>query len=106
MTTFLQDLRYSARMLRKNPGFMLVAVVSLAIGIGANTTIFSLVNGILLRPLPGVVEPSRLVDVHTTSRHGRFGSMSYPDFEYYRDHNEVFDGLLVFGELQAYINTG
>src|SRR5215210_3866326 len=100
MSTFLQDLRYSSRMLWKNPGFMLVAVLSLAIGIGANTTIFSLVNGILLRPLPGISEPSRLVDIHTTIRHSSFHSMSYPDFEYYRDNNEVFDGVAAFSGLR------
>ena len=64
MHTFWQDVRYSLRMLRKNPGFAAVAVLSLALGIGANTTIFTVVNAILLNPLP-VKSITRLVEMDT-----------------------------------------
>ncbi len=96
MNTLWQDLRYGLRGLLKNPGFTAVALLSLAIGIGANTTIFSLINALLLRPLP-VAAPERLVNVHATNADGSsFHSFSYPDYLDYRDQSNVFDGLAAY----------
>lgn len=97
MRFFLGNLQYGWRLLLKSPVFTLGAVISLAIGIAANTAVFSLINAILLRPLP-VAEPTRLVNLHGTASDGS----SYHSFSYlnYRDYGErttgVFSGLLAY----------
>jgi putative ABC transport system permease protein len=89
-----QDLRYGARMLWNNPGFSAVVVLTLALGIGANTAIFTIINALLLRPLP-YPEAERLAVVATTMRRERVEvrSTSYPDFVSWRDQNTVFEQI-------------
>jgi predicted permease len=90
-----RSLRHALRMLRKNPGFTLVAVGSLAIGIGATSASFSIADVLLFRPLP-VLEPSRVVTV-APARQGAFGAdsaISYPDYRDFRDANRSFEGLV------------
>jgi predicted permease len=97
METLLQDIRYGIRMLAKNPGFTAIAVLTLALGIGANTAIFSVVNAELLRPLP-FREPSQLVRVASANArvHTVSGSVSYPDFADWRSQNHVFQNMAAY----------
>ncbi len=104
MKSFWQDLRYAARMLSKSPAFTAIAVLSLALGIGANTSIFSFVNAVLLRPLP-VVEPERLVSVFNSQRDDPYNVSSYPDYVDYRDKNEVFSGLAASANISLSLNS-
>jgi len=94
----MNDLRYALRMLVKNPGFTAVAVLTLALGIGVSTTIFSTVNAVVLRPLP-FKDPARLVFLdENNKRHGfdRLG-ISYPDYLDWREQNTVFEDIGVYG---------
>jgi len=103
--TLFQDLRYGLRMLLKNPGFTLIAVLTLALGIGANTAIFSIVNALLLRPMPGVVEAERLVQVGRTHEDAVFDSLSYPDYLDYREQNTVFSGIAVYSKTPLHLSN-
>jgi predicted permease len=92
-----QDLSYGYRMLLKNRGLTVVAIITLGIGIGANTAIFSLINKVLLRPLPVVAEQERVFAVnHTTKRGWVFSTFSYPNYRDMRDRNDVMAGLVAY----------
>jgi macrolide transport system ATP-binding/permease protein len=96
MKIVLQDLRYGARMLLKRPGFTLIAVLSLALGIGANSAIFSLIDALLFRPLP-VAQPEELVALTTSDHHSVYPhELSYPDFIDFKNQREVFADVTAY----------
>ncbi|MCI0490971.1 MAG: ABC transporter permease [Blastocatellia bacterium] len=95
MGTFWQDLRYGGRVLLKKPGFTFVAVLTLALGIGANTAIFSVVNGLLLRPLP-YPEADRLVVMAEGTRDGERMSVSYPNYKDWQEQARSFEEMAAF----------
>jgi putative ABC transport system permease protein len=104
MSSVWQDLHYALRLMRKSPGFTAVAVISLALGIGANTAIFQLLNAVRLRSLP-VPRPNELAEVkiaNSDSRSGSFSSshssITNPQWEYLRDHQEAFSGVFAWSE--------
>src|SRR5882762_5913015 len=100
METLFKDIRYGIRSLLKRPGFTTVVVITLALGIGANTAIFTVVDAVMLRALP-VKDPQHLVFLSNPDRHGVNGGQetgnrflfSYHEFEWLRDHNQVFSGV-------------
>src|SRR5262245_45876856 len=108
MESLLQDLRFGARMLMKNPGFTLIAVLTLALGIGANTAIFSIVNAVLIRPF-AYQAPERLVILRergsSTPAGGGF-SPSYPNFVDWRVQNTVFDSIAAVLGNESFNFTG
>src|SRR5262245_17332927 len=108
--TLIQDLRYGARMLRKNPGFTAVAALTLALGIGANTAIFSLINHLLLRPLP-YPESQRIVDVwHTPPQESFPGldrfSVSPANYLDWKSQNEVFEQMAIYQYASFSLSAG
>ncbi|MEM7586021.1 MAG: ABC transporter permease [Acidobacteriota bacterium] len=108
MDGLLQDVVYGLRRLIKSPVATLVAVISLALGIGLNTTVFSYVNFLLLRPLP-VDQPDELMRVYTSRASGfRFGAVSYPDYEDLAERNQVFEELIAerFTPLSIVLGSG
>ncbi|PYI93189.1 MAG: ABC transporter permease [Verrucomicrobia bacterium] len=98
MSALLQDVRFASRMLLKQPGFAIIAVLTLALGIGGNTAIFSVVNAVLLRPLP-FPQPEQVIAVgtiDTRQKQHRLGALSYPDFFDIRDQNRTLNGLALY----------
>lgn len=95
MDNLLKDIRFALRTLRKSPGFTIVAILTLALGIGSNTAMFSVVTAVLLRPLP-FPEPDRIMQVSSTGEKRRFSSESYPDFLDYRQQNRSFAYLSAY----------
>ena len=106
MQTLLKDLRYGIRMLGKSPGFTLVAVLSLALGIGANTTVFSLLDAIMLRSLP-VQNPEQIVDIATKVAGGEpHTDFSYPLYTALRDHNDALSGMVAYSDTNFGLAAG
>jgi macrolide transport system ATP-binding/permease protein len=103
------DVRFALRWLRKSPAFALVAVASLAIGIGFNTALFAMVDAVLFRPLP-VADPDRLVDVFTSGANStaveRYSTSSYPDYLDVRAQNEVFEDIVGYTPMFGPLNLG
>ena len=107
MDELRQDLRYALRGLVRSPGFTAVALLTLALGIGANTTIFSAVNAVLLRGMP-VERPHELVDIHIRSVRSEslYGSLSYQDFVSLRDGNDTLSGIFAVGSISVRATPG
>ncbi len=102
----LSDIRYAFRWLRRSPGFTAVAVLSLAIGIGFNTALFTIVDAVLFRPLP-VQRLDRLVDVYTTAPDGElYTTSSYPDYVDLKSQNHVFSDMLAYSPIIAAVSAG
>jgi predicted permease len=91
----LQDLRYGLRMLAKSPGFTVIAMLTLALGIGANTALFSVVNGVLLKPLP-YPQPEKLVWLAESKPNFATGSISYPNFRDWQKDNHTFSAMAIY----------
>jgi predicted permease len=104
--TLLKDIRYALRWMRRSPGFSAVAILSLGLGVGVNTAMFSLVDSLLLRPLP-VTAPDTLVDIFTTGGDGdQYATTSYQDFLDLTSQNTVFSDMLGYSPMMAPLNLG
>src|SRR5215217_4565241 len=97
MDILLQDIRYAARKLLRTPSFTLIAVATLALAIGATTAVFSIISGVLLKPLP-FRDPDAVMRVGSTNKTGKVNAMSAPDFIDFRDRTRSFVGMSVVQE--------
>jgi predicted permease len=105
MSTVLNDLRYAIRQLKKSPGFAAIAIITLTLGIGANTAIFSVVDAVLLNPLP-YPQPDRIVVLFHEKANFRTGSISYPNFEDWRRENQSFSSMAAYREMGGVTLSG
>jgi len=103
MDTLLQDLRYALRSLLKTPGFTLAVVLTLSLGIGANTGIFSMINALLLRDLPQVTRPNELALIGRTADNQGFDTFSYPDYVDLRNQSRAFQGVAAFTTVPVHV---
>ncbi|MBV8437376.1 MAG: ABC transporter permease, partial [Silvibacterium sp.] len=95
MNSLMQDIQHALRMMRRNPGFVAVTILTLALGIATSATVFRWVDTILLHPLPGVAQPDRLVAFETVTPGGAFVTNSYPDYIDFRDRLKLVNGIAV-----------
>ena len=95
METFWQDLKYGVRMLARSPSFTAIAILTLALGIGANTVLFSVVNGVLLKPLP-YLQPDSLVSLAESTAEFESSSISYPNFLDWQRANSTFSSIAAY----------
>src|ERR1035441_6475378 len=95
MATLFNDIQYGLRTMRKSKGFTAVAVLTMAVGIAANTTVFSWIDATLLHPFPGVGDPARIVALETLAPSGEHITASYPDYRDLRDRTKLLDGITV-----------
>jgi hypothetical protein len=93
MRSLYEDLRYAFRVLRGSPGFTAVAVITLALGIAANATVFGWIDTLLVRPFPGVARDGQLAALETVSPNGEYSNTSYRDYRDYRDSVRSFSGV-------------
>jgi len=105
MSTVLNDLRYTMRQMAKAPGFAIVTILTLTLGIGANTTIFSVVNAVLLDPLP-YPQPGRICVLFREGTMFRTGSISYPNFEDWRRENQSFSSMAAYRAIGGVMLSG
>src|SRR5262245_21972046 len=101
-----RDLIHAVRLLRRNPLVTMTALLSLAIGIGANTTVFTVANALLFQPSPGVADPRRLVDIGTSRSGAGFGAGSYPDYLDIRQRATTVDGVYAYSRFPQPMSAG